>query len=98
MELFALAGEQQRAELLNKLVPNSSDFYQYSLIHLLNTDKRNTKEFDHLWEAYKKTKGATLINYLEIAKSLNGPTQEALQFLKERFALTYDHVKYVKQS
>jgi hypothetical protein len=97
-EQFALADEKQRENLLRNLIPNSVDYFHYTLLHLLNSNKHDTKEFQTLWEAYKDTKEGDTEwkRYLEIKKHFSGSTDEALHFLKDKFKLYYGHAKYVK--
>eukprot|EP00026_Physarum_polycephalum_P000173 Phypoly_transcript_00173.p1 GENE.Phypoly_transcript_00173~~Phypoly_transcript_00173.p1 ORF type:complete len:2045 (+),score=409.17 Phypoly_transcript_00173:110-6244(+) len=94
-EQFALADEKERENLLRNLIPNSSDYFHYTLLHLLNTNKQDTKEFQTLWQTYKDTKeGETdWKRYLEIKKHFSGSTDEALHFLKDKFKLFYGHTK-----
>lgn len=97
MEQFALADEKQRENLLRNLIPNSVDYFHYTLLHLLNSNKQGTPEFQTIWESYKKTQegNTSWKKYLEIKKNLSGSQEEALQFLKDRFKLSYGHTKYV---
>ena len=96
MEQFALADEKQREDLLRSLIPNSADYFQYTLLHMLNCNKQDTKEFGTIWGAYKNTKEGDFQwkSYLEIKKHFSGSTEEAIHFLENKFHLHHSHARY----
>ncbi len=92
LETFALAEDREQA--LQTLVPGSSDYYYYHILHYQNTGRLDKAEpLLTMWEQrHRGDNRRSVLENRQILLSYDADPESALAQLRRRLNLTYRHV------